>query len=73
MNANVTQLLEREVSRKEFLTLTGFAVASVAGLGTMLKLFTGKSLANHPVVRQAQAIAEPNAAYGASAYGGYKA
>lgn len=64
MNAHLSSLLDKEVSRKEFLGMSGLAIASVLGLGTIIKLTTGKSLANHPHFRQS--------GYGASAYGGFK-
>ncbi len=63
MNANLSSLLEKEVSRKEFLGMAGLAVASVLGFGSVLKLLTGKSL-HH------QSPAEHG--YGSSAYGGRK-
>jgi hypothetical protein len=48
MNQHVSQqvsaLMQKEVSRKEFLTLSGLAVASVMGVGSIVKLVTGKSL-----------------------------
>jgi hypothetical protein len=46
-NQHLQTLLDKEVSRKEFLGLSVLAVASVFGLGTLVKLFTGKSLTHH--------------------------
>jgi hypothetical protein len=61
MNTNISQLMEKEVSRKEFLGMSGLAIASIFGFGTIIKLLTGKSLAgNH----------QKQAGYGSSAYGG---
>jgi hypothetical protein len=67
MKANVAALLEKEVSRKEFLGMSGLAIASIFGFGTAIKLLTGKSLSNHP-----HFAPQMNAGYGASAYGGFK-
>jgi hypothetical protein len=55
--------MDKEVSRKEFLGMSGLAVASVFGFGTIVKMLTGKSLSTHPHVTGALG-------YGASAYGG---
>jgi hypothetical protein len=44
MNNHVKALLSAELSRKEFLTLSVLALGSVLGLGTIIKLLTGKSL-----------------------------
>ena len=62
MNAHLATVLSKEVSRKEFLGMSALALASVFGLGTIIKLLTGKSLAEQP---QAQTTG-----YGSSAYGG---
>ena len=63
MNAHVSQLMEKEVSRKEFLGMAGLAVASVFGFGTIVKLVTGKSLTSE---------GSRSGGYGSSAYGGFK-
>jgi hypothetical protein len=60
MNARVSDLMDKEISRKEFLGMLGLTVASIFGLGTVLKLLTGKSLENHRVL----------SGYGSSTYGG---
>jgi hypothetical protein len=61
MNTNVSNLMGKEVSRGEFLGLLGLAVASIFGLGTLIKLLTGKSLeGNHRAL----------SGYGSSTYGG---
>ncbi|MEJ0072755.1 MAG: hypothetical protein WDN27_01535 [Candidatus Saccharibacteria bacterium] len=63
MNAHVSTLLEKEVSRKEFLGMSALAVASIFGFGTLIKLLTGKSLeGSHGL----------SGGYGSSAYGGSK-
>lgn len=66
MNTPLSSLLEKEVSRKEFLGMSGLAIASVFGLGTIVKLLTGKSLTSH------QSIGSTAGGYGSSPYGGYK-
>ena len=63
MNARVSELMDKEISRKEFLGMSGLAVASVFGFGTIVKMLTGKSLSTHPH------LSNP-LGYGASAYGG---
>lgn len=57
-------LMEKEVSRGEFLGVLGLAAVSVFGLGAIIKLLTGKSLDNHHVLS--------SAGYGGSAYGGHR-
>ncbi len=64
MNARLSSLLDREVSRKEFLGMSGLAIASILGFGTIVKLLTGKSLQSHSNFR--------SSGYGSSAYGGFK-
>jgi hypothetical protein len=65
MNAHVSTLLQKEVSRKEFLGMSGLAVASLFGFGTVIKLVTGKSL-------DSSAGKHLNAGFGSGAYGGFK-
>lgn len=67
MNAHLSGLMEKEVSRKEFLGMLGLAVVSIFGFGTLLKLLTGKSLDSH------RAFTQSEFGYGSSAYGGTKA
>jgi hypothetical protein len=56
----IDALLQKEMSRKEFLMMLGFGLASVMGFSTILRLLTGKSLdRNHAV-----------SGYGSSSYGG---
>jgi len=64
MNAHLSSLMDKEVSRKEFLGMSGLAIASILGLGTIVKLTTGRSLTSHPQLS--------STGYGASAYGGFK-
>ncbi|HLZ14587.1 MAG TPA: hypothetical protein VKQ34_01195 [Candidatus Saccharimonadales bacterium] len=58
MSTQLQTLLHKEMTRKEFLATLGLGVAAVLGLGTVLRLLTGKSLSNH-IPR----------GYGSSAYG----
>ena len=54
----VTALMQKEMTRKEFLATMGFGVASVMGFGTIVKLLSGK-----PLHRSSMG-------YGSSTYGG---
>ena len=68
MNQPVNTLLQKEVTRKEFLGMGGLAVASIFGFGTVVKLLTGKSLGSSKHFASANA----SYGYGASPYGGNK-
>ncbi len=59
VNTQLQGLLNKEVSRKEFLGISALAIGSVFGFGTFIKLFTGKSLGNHKAL----------VGYGGSNYG----
>jgi hypothetical protein len=61
MNAHVATLMDREVSRKEFLGMSGLAIASIFGFSGVIKLLTGKSLLGSQHM---------NNGYGSSSYGG---
>lgn len=63
MNAHVSQLMDKEVSRKEFIGMSGLAIASIFGFGTVIKLLTGKSLGSGRHF---------GSGYGSSSYGGSK-
>jgi len=63
MTSHVSALLQKEVSRKEFLGMSGLAIASIFGFGSVIKLLTGKSLGSQQPAPSG---------YGASAYGGYR-
>jgi hypothetical protein len=65
MTNHVSDLLQKEVSRKEFLGMSGLAVASIFGFGTVVKLITGKSLSG-------SANKHLNSGFGSGAYGGLK-
>jgi hypothetical protein len=60
MKAQLDALLQKEISRKEFLGMSGLAVASVLGLGSFVKLVSGQSLLG----------AKRSHGYGSSPYGG---
>jgi hypothetical protein len=64
MQNQVNNIMHKEVSRKEFLGMSGLALASVFGFGTVVKLLTGKSLGGHRHFASG---------YGSSTYGGGKA
>lgn len=61
-SAHLNKLMQKEVSRKEFLGMSGLAVASLFGLGTVIKLMTGKGLSGHHIM----------SGYGSMPYGGNK-
>lgn len=55
--------MQKEMSRKEFLATFGFGVASLFGLGTLLRL-----MGQHPEQHPNQQVSSMG--YGSSAYGG---
>jgi len=64
MNKPVTALMQKEMTRKEFLATFGLGLASIMGLSTIIHLLTGKSFDHH--------IRHQTVGYGASVYGGGK-
>jgi len=58
----LNELMDKEMSRKEFLATVGFGIASIMGLSTILKFLTGKK-----TQQQASGYG-----YGGGAYGGQK-
>lgn len=59
----INELMQKEMTRKEFLATLGFGAATVFGLSTLLHLFTGKE---NPLHRNnAQSLG-----YGGGPYGG---
>ena len=65
MNERINVLVQKEISRKEFLGMSALAVGSIFGFGTIIKLLTGKSLSlpqNHGSL----------VGYGGGSYGGGK-
>jgi hypothetical protein len=60
MNKQLVSLMQKEMTRKEFLATLGFGAASVMGLGAVLRLAgVSKPTLNHKV----------SSGYGGSAYG----
>jgi hypothetical protein len=64
MTTQVNTLLQKEMTRKEFLATLGLASASILGFSSIIKLFTGKSL--HA---QLGTPTRSHYGYGASPYG----
>jgi hypothetical protein len=68
MSKPIDAILQKEMSRKEFLATLGFGLASIMGFSTLLHLLTGKSFNSH--------LSQNNSAvrngYGSSVYGGSK-
>jgi hypothetical protein len=60
----IQTIASKEVTRKEFLTISALAIASIMGIGTILELLTSKSPKHH--------LSEYTSGYSASDYGGKK-
>ncbi|HEX8762722.1 MAG TPA: hypothetical protein VF733_03090 [Candidatus Saccharimonadales bacterium] len=58
----INQLMQKQMTRKEFLATIGFGVASLFGLGAILKILTNKDAA----------LGKQNMGYGSGPYGGRK-
>lgn len=65
MNKIADNLMQKEMSRKEFLATLGFGMASILGFSTIIRLLTGKSADHHLSGRV-------GSGYGSSTYGGNK-
>lgn len=61
MQKQLNTIMQKEMTRKEFLATVGFGVATLFGAGTLIKLLTGKQIGQQPTM-----------AYGSSVYGGGK-
>ena len=59
----ITDMMHKEMTRKEFLATLGFGIATIAGFSTILKML-GK---NNPWHQDSQSVG-----YGGGAYGGRK-
>lgn len=64
MNTHMHTILEKEMTRKEFLATLGLAAGSILGFSGLIKLLTGKSLHS-----QLGATQHSKYGYGGSAYG----
>jgi hypothetical protein len=62
MQKHLNTIMQKEMTRKEFLATVGFGVATLFGAGTLIKLLTGRQEVGQ----------QPSVAYGSSAYGGAK-
>ena len=60
MHTQVSTLLEKKMSRKEFMATLGIGVASVMGFGSVIKLLNGANVSSQKSVSKG---------YGASSYG----
>jgi hypothetical protein len=47
LNNQLQPLMQKEMSRKEFLVTLGFGIASIFGFSTIIHLLTGKSVESH--------------------------
>lgn len=65
MNKPITALMQKEMSRKEFLVALGLGTASIMGFSTIIRILTGKSIDSH-LGRHI------SGGYGYSSYGGNK-
>lgn len=61
MQKPIQTLMQKEMSRKEFLATVGFGLATIAGFGSIIKFLTGRSSPFHRQV---------SSGYGGGAYGG---
>jgi hypothetical protein len=61
MNKNLDVILQREMTRKEFLMTLGFGMASVLGFSTIIRLLTGRSVESR--------LHRSNRGYGSNPYG----
>jgi hypothetical protein len=66
MNKPIDTLLQKEMSRKEFLATLGLGLASIMGFSTIIHLLTGKTFSSHINTHIS------TSGYGSSAYGGDK-
>jgi hypothetical protein len=61
MKPHISEIVQKEVTRKEFLKIAGFGIMSVMGIGSIVKLLGEK---NSPLKRNTV-----SSGYGSSAYG----
>jgi hypothetical protein len=61
MYKHVDTLMQKEMSRQEFLTTLGFGLMSLFGFSSIIKMMNGMATGNHKIAENG---------YGSSAYGG---
>ncbi len=61
MSKPITALMEKEMSRKEFMATMTLGLGSIMGFSTIIHLLTGKSFNSH--------IGQSKAGYGSCPYG----
>ena len=64
MSKPIDTLLQREMTRKEFMATLALGLGSIMGFSTIIRLLTGKSLDRH--------FGHGSFGYGSSPYGGGK-
>ncbi|HTB49088.1 MAG TPA: hypothetical protein VK712_03330 [Verrucomicrobiae bacterium] len=64
MSKPVTALLQKEMTRKEFMGTLALGLGSIMGFSTIIRLLTGKSLDSH--------LGHASLGYGSTPYGGGK-
>lgn len=64
MSKPIDTLLQREMTRKEFMATLALGLGSIMGFSTIIRLLTGKSLDRH--------LGHASLGYGSSPYGGGK-
>jgi hypothetical protein len=65
MNKPINALMQKEMSRKEFLATLMFGIASIMGFSTVIRLLTGKSADHH----LGQKVSPSGFGYGGGPYG----
>lgn len=61
MQKNIADIMQREMTRQEFITTLGFGVLSIFGFSTILHMLTGKTFG--------QSSHQQGNGYGANGYG----
>jgi hypothetical protein len=61
MQKQLTNIMQKEMTRKEFVTTLGFGLLSIFGFSTILNMVTGKSFG--------QTTHQMSNGYGSSSYG----
>jgi len=65
MSRPIDDLMQREMTRREFLAALGFGVASIMGFSTIIRLLTGHSASSFLHSNNHRSLG-----YGSSPYGG---